>query len=73
MDVQMPEMDGLEATRKIRSSSPPHPVIIALTANAMKEDQDDCLRSGMDDFLSKPVKPEELIAILVKWSKSVAC
>ena len=73
MDVQMPEMDGLEATRKIRSSSPPHPVIIALTANAMKEDQDDCLRSGMDDFLSKPVKPEELIAVLVKWSKSVAC
>ena len=73
MDVQMPEMDGLEATRKIRSSGSQHPVIIALTANAMKEDQDDCLQSGMDDFLSKPVKPEELIAILVKWSKRVAC
>jgi two-component system, sensor histidine kinase and response regulator len=68
MDVQMPEMDGLEATRTIRSSLEVQPHIIAMTANAMKEDKDDCLKAGMDDFLSKPVKLEELVNMLAKWS-----
>jgi PAS domain S-box-containing protein len=62
MDVQMPEMDGLEATRQIRaSSSPEHqPVIIALTANAMTGDRERCLEAGMNDYITKPVKIEEL-------------
>jgi CheY-like chemotaxis protein len=67
MDVQMPEMDGLEATRIIRQSSRKQPVIVALTANAMQGDQDECLRAGMDDYLSKPVKLEELVKVLEKW------
>lgn len=67
MDVQMPEMDGLEATRIIRKESETQAVIVAMTANAMKEDRQECLDAGMDDFLSKPVKPEELGAILKKW------
>lgn len=68
MDVQMPEMDGLEATRVIKQTIQPAPVIIAMTANAMKEDRDECLKAGMDDFLSKPVKLEELVSMLAKWS-----
>ncbi|MEO6356478.1 MAG: response regulator, partial [Ferruginibacter sp.] len=55
MDVQMPGMDGLEATRIIRQTMEVQPVIIAMTANAMTEDKDECLRTGMDDFLGKPV------------------
>ncbi|GAB2838333.1 sensor histidine kinase family protein [Ferruginibacter profundus] len=68
MDVQMPETDGLQATRIIRQSMQIQPAIIAMTANAMKEDRDECLRAGMDDFLSKPVKLEELVNMLAKWS-----
>ncbi|MBS1609494.1 MAG: response regulator [Bacteroidetes bacterium] len=68
MDIQMPEMDGLEATRAIRKGMAIQPFIIAMTANAMKEDRDDCYQSGMNDFLSKPVKPEDLVSMLKKWS-----
>jgi CheY-like chemotaxis protein len=71
MDVQMPEMDGLEATRAIRKGKRRQPLIIAMTANAMKEDRDECERAGMDDFLSKPVKLEDLVAMLEKWSSHV--
>jgi CheY-like chemotaxis protein len=63
MDCQMPEMDGYEAAQKIRSleaKSGTRIPIIALTANAMKEDEDKCLQFGMDDFISKPVKKEQL-------------
>jgi signal transduction histidine kinase/DNA-binding response OmpR family regulator/streptogramin lyase len=67
MDVHMPEMDGLEATRVIRQNNKKKPVIIALTANAMQGDQEECLRAGMDDYLSKPVKLEELVKMLEKW------
>ncbi len=68
MDVQMPEMDGLEATRAIRREWPPqrHPRIIAMTANAMKEDRERCLDAGMDDYVSKPIRVEELINALNK-------
>ncbi len=64
MDVQMPRMDGLEATRRIRSSEGKQPVIISMTANAMQEDRDICLAAGMDDYIAKPVKLEELVASL---------
>ena len=70
MDVQMPEMDGLEATQRIRVSDRPTVAripIIALTANAMQGDQERCLSAGMDDYLSKPVKPADLTATLDRW------
>jgi signal transduction histidine kinase/DNA-binding response OmpR family regulator len=72
MDLQMPEMDGLEATRLIRRPNDPgtshRPAIIALTANTMEGDEDECLEAGMDDYLGKPVKLEEVIAKLQKWA-----
>ncbi|HET6842955.1 MAG TPA: response regulator [Candidatus Angelobacter sp.] len=72
MDVQMPEMDGLEATAAIREQErqrgEEHTLpIIALTAHAMKGDQDRCLAAGMNGYLSKPIRPEELDAILQKY------
>jgi PAS domain S-box-containing protein len=68
MDVQMPEMDGLEAARRIRRDLPPErrPRIVALTANAMREDQEACLAAGMDDYLAKPVHPAALGVALTK-------
>ncbi|RAK02363.1 signal transduction histidine kinase [Larkinella arboricola] len=60
MDVQMPEMNGLEATVWIRQQPGPQPTIIAMTANAMANDRDECLRAGMDDYISKPIVIEEL-------------
>jgi PAS domain S-box-containing protein len=74
MDVQMPEMDGLEASRQITHRYGPRqrPRIVALTANAMKEDREVCLAAGMDDYLAKPVKPEVLREALIRcgeWRK----
>ncbi|KAI9450331.1 response regulator receiver domain protein, partial [Russula earlei] len=66
MDMQMPVMDGLEATRVIRRINIKQPVIIALTASAMKSDERLCLEAGMNDYISKPVKPEELMKMLSK-------
>ncbi len=71
MDVMMPRMDGLEATRRIRdpgSAVLDHAVpIVAMTANAMKGDRDRCLDAGMDDYVSKPILPEVLSAIVLRW------
>jgi len=65
MDVQMPEVDGLEATRRIRATWPDRPIrIVAMTANAMAEDREACLAAGMDDYVSKPIRVEELVAAL---------
>jgi CheY-like chemotaxis protein len=73
MDVQMPVMDGLEATRRIRqlemATSGNQPVhIIAMTANAMKGDREICLAAGMNDYISKPFRAEELRRVLSRWS-----
>lgn len=70
MDMQMPEMDGLQATRVIRQNQESKSIIIALTANTTQEDQERCLNAGMNDFISKPVKLKELTAKLEKWSLS---
>ncbi len=67
MDIQMPEMDGLETTRTIRSGSGHQPLIIAMTANATRQDREECLSEGMNDYLSKPINIEELIHMLEKW------
>lgn len=64
MDVQMPEMDGLEATRHIRTNQQKQPVIISMTANAMPEDREACINAGMNDYISKPIKITELINAL---------
>jgi CheY-like chemotaxis protein len=66
MDVQMPEMDGLETASAIRKrwASAEQPKIIAITAYALKGDREKCLDAGMDDYISKPVKLEELQAVL---------
>ncbi|MSU59052.1 MAG: response regulator [Pedosphaera sp.] len=76
MDVMMPEMDGLEATREIRRRQRQperHPnfkspiIIVAMTASAMQGDRDKCIKSGMDDYLAKPVRLEDVRAVLERW------
>ncbi|MBC8052478.1 MAG: response regulator [Sphingobacteriaceae bacterium] len=64
MDMLMPEMDGLEATLHIRKNSPYQPAIIAMTANAMPEDREACIKAGMNDYISKPIDLNVLVAAL---------
>ena len=79
MDVQMPEMDGLEATRIIRERQRDHGrfpnyrgsiVIVAMTASAMPGDRDKCIAAGMDDYLAKPVRPEDMRALVERWGSA---
>ena len=80
MDVMMPEMDGLEATREIRlrqNNAALHPnykspvVIVAMTASAMQGDREKCLNAGMDDYLAKPVRLEDVRAVIERWGSSL--
>ncbi len=76
MDMSMPEMDGIEATHAIRDlesdNAIGHCPIVALTANAMQEDQDRCLGAGMDDFLSKPINKKALMDAVHRWGAQVS-
>jgi len=81
MDVMMPEMDGLEATRHIRQrqhnkSQYPHYksslIIVAMTASAMQGDREKCLAAGMDDYIAKPVRPEDVRAIVERWGPAAS-
>ncbi|HMU32156.1 MAG: PAS domain S-box protein [Nitrospira sp.] len=69
MDCQMPDLDGLETTRLLRSQEKPgeHLPVIAMTANAMEGDRESCLKAGMDDFISKPIITSDLKKILARW------
>jgi signal transduction histidine kinase/CheY-like chemotaxis protein/streptogramin lyase len=71
MDVQMPDMDGLEATDFIRKHMDKQPYIVAMTANAMPEDREICLQAGMDEYLSKPMKLTEIIEVLTKLGQKI--
>ena len=72
MDVQMPEMNGFEATEAIRrmEKQGKHTPIIAMTAHAMKGDKERCLKAGMDDYISKPIEPQKFIDTIERWIRS---
>ncbi|MGB2981828.1 MAG: PAS domain S-box protein [Candidatus Zixiibacteriota bacterium] len=72
MDVQMPEMDGFEATKTIRRKQDEKRCIpiVAMTAHAMKGDREKCLQAGMDDYVAKPIEPQELLDTIERWTRS---
>ena len=73
MDVQMPEMDGLEASRRITARWTPEerPRIVAMTANAMQGDREECLAAGMDDYVTKPIRVDALVQALLESPRRI--
>ena len=73
MDIQMPEMDGIEATEKIIETIPidKQPKVIAVTANSMAEDREKCLKAGMVDYMAKPILLYELQKMIEKWGEVI--
>jgi len=73
MDIQMPEMDGIEATRQImkKYNEGERPIIIAMTANVMQGDKEECLNAGMNDYISKPIDLMELQTVLERWGEEI--
>lgn len=73
LDLQMPLMDGFEVTEALRKEFQKNtrPVIVAMTGSAGSDDKAECLRAGMDDHMSKPVRLEDLQALLIKWAKAL--
>ncbi|MBN2384699.1 response regulator [bacterium] len=71
MDIQMPEMDGFQTTDLLIRTIPPEkrPIIVAMTANALEGDREKCLEAGMDDYISKPIRIEELVHTLERWAR----
>jgi CheY-like chemotaxis protein len=68
MDIMMPEMDGYEAIRKIRQEHKNHLLpIIAVTAKAMKRDREKCIEAGASDYITKPVKTDQLLSLMRLW------
>ncbi len=70
MDVQMPEMNGLRATKAIREKGFDSVPIIAMTANAMKGDLENCLNAGMNDYIAKPIRRENVLEVIHKWIRA---
>ena len=71
MDIEMPKMDGMDATRSIRQMDHmTNTPIIAITAHALADQQEQCLRAGMSDFLTKPIRPRALADMIHKWCTS---
>ena len=68
MDIQMPKMDGMKATRTIREKGFDSIPIVAMTAHAMKGDREKCLEAGMDDYITKPIKKGPLFEMVEKWT-----
>jgi CheY-like chemotaxis protein/HPt (histidine-containing phosphotransfer) domain-containing protein len=70
MDIQMPEMDGFEATRflRAREGGGRHMPVIAMTAHALKGDRENCIKAGMDDYVAKPIQPKELLSVIARWA-----
>lgn len=71
MDVRMPEIDGLELTKMLRTTLLKQPIIIAMTANALHGDREMCIEAGMDDYISKPINFQKLAALLEKWAHAI--
>ena len=71
MDVQMPVMNGLEATKMIRLCLADQPYIVAMTANTLQGDREECMMAGMDDYISKPINLKDLVIVLEKCALQV--
>lgn len=68
MDIQMPKMDGIMATKQIRQNCNQQPWIVAVTANALPEDRQSCFDAGVNEFITKPIQVEDIVNIFAKYN-----